>query len=401
MVFKRWVGRSAVVLMMGLTTPLSAETITVTVHGMGEDREAAVEDALERALPEALGSEVFYVRHRAGDERGVFSTVISRGLVQSHEVVREVEAHNGVRVELRATIDADGADEPVFHEFRRWEDVAVDAALIDDVFQRIERYRTLLREFLGTPEQQFQRGYALAPRGYQVLAIYEDSVEAELLVDVVVNESWWETYYQLVGALTPVTGNLIIDGGPLGSITYNDSSSTLSQPVEFAGFVEEKQYTPVDKSLEHNLARPIVIDLSIEGAGSRRLVLHKNTLSKGAQLSWEELRWVDAPAPIPVLWYNERTLRPGILPYSTGYNMVSGIGTTRAFVGRPHENPVIDMERSEISCQGSLPPTAQVFCGTVFTVRLPVTAADTASLKEKLSNPVTVDVYPEYDFKAP
>ena len=97
--------RSVLAALIALPMTLSAETISVEIHGIGEDRDKAIANALERALPKALGSEVFYARHRSDNHQGVFSTAISQGLVESYEVVNEFAIQGGMRVRVQAHLN--------------------------------------------------------------------------------------------------------------------------------------------------------------------------------------------------------------------------------------------------------------------------------------------------------
>ncbi len=118
------------------------------------------------------------------------------------------------------------------------------------------------------PRHQLNSGYSITLRSYDVEAVDENRLAGNIYVDVVVNQSWWDTYYKLVGVLSPQGSDVVYEG-----------------PIKVVGDtprVDMDIGERVDQGLRYALAHPLPVRLSV-GSHASNFILYKNALLVSAQ----------------------------------------------------------------------------------------------------------------------
>lgn len=340
---------------VALLLPVFAVANTVvTVGATGSDRDSAIDAALSKALVETLGSQVFSVTTMNGDQFHSMATAVTSGRVHSYDLIEEREIFDGVHVRLQVTLAEKDIAGIVPEEIETWDQRFEDVRSWDQAQQSVGEYRRLLDEFLVGPRHQLHAGYAIVLRSYDVSAVDVHRITGHIYVDIIVNQSWWDTYYRLVRTLAP-QGNQVIPEGPL-----KVSSDTAAVDLVSTG--------RVDKSLRYDLAHPLPVRLSV-GRNVSNFILYKNALLVAAQPMTEDSAQTG---------YQRSQATRGEISLTKG-NVVSG-------------DARIDKEKSDLQC-GSLERGASaVYCGHRFTVKIRYEAANEAEVIEIMRRGVKAEL---------
>lgn len=314
----------------------------VTVGATGSDRDEAIDRALSKALIEALGSQVFSVTTMNGDRFQSMATAVSSGRVNSYNVLDEREVFEGVHVRLKVTLAEKGFTGNEAEEIKTWDQRIEDVRSWDQAQQLVGEYRRLLDEFLVGPRHQFNAGYAVVLRSYDVSAVDAHQIRGSIYVDIIVNQSWWDTYYRLVRTLVP-QGNQVIQEGPLK--VFKDTAA-----------VDRALSRRVDKSLRYDLAHPLPVRLSV-GRNVSNFILYKNALLVSAQPMTDDSAQTD---------YQRSQAARGEISLTKG-NVVGG-------------DAELDKGKSDLQCGSVERSVSAVYCGHRFTVKIPFEAANEADV---------------------
>ena len=313
----------------------------VTVGATGSDRDAAIDLALSKALVEALGSQVFSVTTMNGDQFHSMATTVTSGRVHSYDLIEEREIFDGVHVRLQVTLTEKDLAGIVPEEMKTWDQRIEDVRSWDQAQQAVGEYRRLLDEFLIGPRHQLNAGYAIVLRSYDVSAVDAHQIKGHIYVDIIVNQSWWGTYYRLVRTLGP-QGNQVIPEGPLK--VFNDTAA-----------VDLVSSRRVDKSLRYDLAHPLPVRLSV-GRNVSNFILYKNALLVSAQPMTEDSAQTG---------YQRSQATRGEI--SLKGNVVGG-------------DARIDKRKSDLQCGSVEQGASAVYCGHRFTVKIPFESANEAEV---------------------
>lgn len=261
----------------GMLLPAAAaiagpEVVEVQVQGQGASREAAVENALERALPQAMGTAFFSVTSESGGSIDSVSTSISRGTVTDYEVISESEAFDGYQVSVQAKVSGEAMRDQAQVEVTSWEDKLNQVHQSSRAQQQLRDQRRVLERYLGSSGEILERGYAFVLRSYVIDEVGADSVSGRAFVDVHVNQSWWNGFYDLAGAITPVNDGEVVRVGPFTGI--EDVSSNVG------GYI--------DSTLEDAVQTPIPVTVDVRGLGHNTFFLSANTISVGGYMLYGE-----------------------------------------------------------------------------------------------------------------
>lgn len=324
-----------------------AQTIDVTSVGYGETVAAAKEDALRASLEKALGSTLFVVRS-AGmgsvSRTRATSTSVTSGNVRSYET-QSVQSVGG---KYRVVINAKVAPLTKYEaggdvEIRSWEDEARSISVTKELQRKLREYKRLLVDFRGTLLDQFRAGYSVSLRSYEITSVNGDSLDGNLLIDIHVNQSYWNTYYNILRALEPVNSTGLVYEGPLDS-TQRSAVGTANA---------------VDGYLKDALARPVPIRVGVEGVASTDVVLFKNAAYRG----WGLVEAIHSP------------------------NVNAEISTYRSVglpLGSSEVAGLFDEERSDLDCRPSYYKESAFVCGKLITLTLPFSVKDERALTERL-----------------
>lgn len=341
----------ALALMVG--SAAAAQT-TVNVGATASTRDEAIEQALGDALVEALGSHVFSVTTMTDDQFSSMSTSVTSGRIDDYEILEEFETFDGVHVRLAVDLSDQDLASLAPKEVKTWEQKIEDTRSLDMAQRTVGQYRNALDEFLVGPRHQLNSGYAIVLRSYDVTAVDSNSVSGHIYVDVSLNQSWWNTYYNLVGVLTPQGSDVVKEG----RITV----------VNDAAQVDPGYNSRVDKSLQYDLAHPLPVRLSV-GKNVARFILYKNALLISAQPMTEDTA-------------------------ETGYQLEQAergeISMTKGNV--PAGDAIIDREKSALGCGVVTAVNSAVYCGERFTIKIPVKARDEAELIDTMKQGVKVEL---------
>ncbi|RCW62549.1 hypothetical protein DET61_12420 [Marinobacter nauticus] len=326
----------------------------VTVGATGSDRDAAIDVALSKALVEALGSQVFSVTTMNGDQFHSMATAVTSGRVQSYELLEEREIFDGVHVRLEVTLAEKDIAGIVPQEIKTWDQRIEDVQSWDQAQQSVGEYRRLLDGFLAGPRHQLNAGYAIVLRSYDVSAVDTYQLKGHVYVDIIVNQSWWDTYYRLVRTLAP-QGNQVIREGPL----------KVSNDTAAVDLVSSRR---VDKSLRYDLAHPLPVRLSV-GRNVANFILYKNSLLVSAQPMTEDSAQTG---------YQQSQATRGEISLTKG-NVVGG-------------DAKIDKRKSDLQCGSVGRGASAVYCGHRFTVKIPFEAANEAEVIEIMRRGVKAEL---------
>jgi len=333
---------------------LAVANTVVTVGATGSDRDSAIESALSRALVETLGSQVFSVTTMNGDQFHSMATAVTSGRVHSYELLEEREIFDGVHVRLQVTLTEKDIAGIVPEEIKTWDQRIEDVRSWDQAQQSVGEYRRLLDEFLVGPRHQLNAGYAIVLRSYYVSAVDAHQIKGHIYVDIIVNQSWWDTYYRLVRILAP-QGNQVIPEGPLK--VFNDTAA-----------VDLASSRRVDQSLRYDLAHPLPVRLSV-GRNVSNFILYKNALLVSAQPMTEDSAQTG---------YQQSQATRGEISLTKG-NVVGG-------------DAKIDKRKSDLQCGSVQQGASAVYCGQSFTVKIPFEAANEAEVIEVMQRGVRAEL---------
>ncbi|PHR89726.1 MAG: hypothetical protein COA80_16935 [Leeuwenhoekiella sp.] len=338
-VMLRFLIKAAVVLFLPV---IAVANTVVTVGATGSDRDSAIDTALSKALVETLGSQVFSVKTMNGDQFHSMATAVTSGRVHSYDLLEEREIFDGVHVRLQVTLAEKDLAGIVPEEIKTWDQRIEDVRSWDQAQQLVGEYRRLLDEFLIGPRHQLNAGYAIVLRSYDVSAVDVHQITGSIYVDIIVNQSWWDTYYRLVRTIVP-QGNQVIPEGPLK--VFNGTAA-----VDFASSRR------VDKGLRYDLAHPLPVRLSV-GRNVSNFILYKNALLVSAQPMTEDSAQTG---------YQQSQATRGEISLTKG-NVVGG-------------DARIDKRKSDLQCGSVERGASAVYCGHRFTVKIPFEAANEAEV---------------------
>ncbi|WP_417568042.1 hypothetical protein [Marinobacter sp.] len=333
---------------------LAVANTVVTVGATGSDRDSAIEAALSRAFVETLGSQVFSVTTMNGDQFHSMATAVTSGRVHSYELLEEREIFDGVHVRLQVTLTEKDIAGIVPEEIKTWDQRIDGVRSWDQAQQSVGEYRRLLDEFLIGPRHQLNAGYAIVLRSYDVSAVDVHQIKGHIYVDVIVNQSWWDTYYRLVRTIVP-QGNQVIPEGPLK--VFNGTAA-----------VDSASSRRVDKGLRYDLAHPLPVRLSV-GRNVSNFILYKNALLVSAQPMTEDSAQTG---------YQQSQATRGEISLTKG-NVVGG-------------DARIDRRKSDLQCGSVQQGASAVYCGQRFTVKIPFEASNEAEVIETMQRGVRAEL---------
>ena len=338
-----------------LIPPVFAVANTVvTVGATGSDRDSAIDAALSKALVETLGSQVFSVTTMNDDQFHSMATAVTSGRVHSYDLLEEREIFDGVHVRLQVTLAEKDIAGIVPEEIKTWDQRIEDVRSWDQAQQSVGEYRRLLDDFLIGPRHQLNAGYAIVLRSYDVSAVDAHQIKGHIYVDIIVNQSWWDTYYRLGYTLIP-QGSQVIPEGPLK--VFNNTAAV--------NLVSSRR---VDKSLRYDLAHPLPVRLSV-GRNVSNFILYKNALLVSAQPMTEDSAQTG---------YQQSQATRGEISLTKG-NVVGG-------------DAKIDKRKSDLQCGSVEQGASAVYCGQRFTVKIPFEAANEAEVIEIMRHGVKAEL---------
>lgn len=341
----RAVLRNLIILAAVLFLPVCVFAGTlVDVSATGSNRADAINKALGESLVQALGSHVFSVTTMSGDRFSAMSTSVAGGRVEHYQVLEEYETFDGVHVRLQVRFLDRDLSELAPEEVQTWNQKLTDLGMWDWAQRTVGEYQRVLNEFLVGPRHQFDSGYAIVLRSYDVEAVEKGKIAGSIYVDITVNQSWWKTYYALVGALIPQGSQVINEG----AVKVNGDT---------AG-VDLARSSRVDRSLRYDLAHPLPVRLSV-GTNVSYFILYKNALLVSAQ---------------PMTADSARN------DYQRLQASRDEISLTKGNVNAG--NALIDPEKSLLTCGVVARGSSAVYCGTRFTVKIPFEAENESEIVE-------------------
>lgn len=332
----------------------AAAQTTVNVDATASTRDAAIEKALGDALVDALGSHVFSVTTMTDDQFNTMSTSVTSGKIDDYEVLEEYETFEGVHVRLAVDLSDQTLASLAPKEVVTWNQKIEGTQALDMAQRSISDYRNALDEFLVGPRHQLNAGYAFVLRSYDVDAVGSNSLSGHIYVDVSLNQSWWNTYYELVSVLTPQGSDVVREGRIK---VFGDTAK-----------VDPGYNSLVDKSLQYDLAHPLPVRVSV-GNNVSRFILYKNALLLSAQPMTEDTARTD---------YQREQARQAEISMTKG-NVPAG-------------DALVDREKSALGCGVVTAVNSAVYCGDRFTIKIPVEARNEAELIDMMKQGVKVEL---------
>jgi len=336
-----------------IAQPVLGDT-TVTVGATGSNRDAAIERAIGDALVDALGSHVFSVTTMTDEQFSTMSTSVTAGRVIDYTVLDEYETFDGVYVRISVNLTDNDLSGIAPQEVDTWHQKIEDTKSLDVAQRTVGEYRRVLDEFLVGPRNQLHSGYAFVLRGYDVDSVDTRALKGSIYVDVIINQSWWNTYYQLVGALTPQGSQTVLEG-----------------PMEVVNKVAKPNLvlsSQVDRSLVYELAHPLPVRLTV-GNNVSMFTLYKNALLVSARPMTEDTAISEG---------QKRQANRREISMMKG-NIRSG-------------NAQIDSGKSSIDCGTVSVGDSAVYCGNQFTVQIPYEAKNESEIIDMMKKGLKVDL---------
>lgn len=347
--------RAFVFFLVALSTQAFASDVRVIVEGVGSDRSAAIDNALGDALAKELGSHIFSVSTKSGDTYKSMSTSVASGRVDDFEVLEEREAFNGVHVRLAVTLSESELSQIAPKEVKTWSQRVDETRSLDMAQRTVRQYREVLNEFLVGPRHQLEAGYSFILRSYDVESVSSDQLRGHIYVDITVNQSWWNTYYQIISVLKP-QGRDVFNEGPIAV----DNGKRA-----YAGY---SKGGGIDRSLRYDAAHPLPVRLSV-GRISSKFTLYKNALLVSAHP-----QTMDTATSA----HQQKQAQLGEIVLLKG-NASAG-------------NAVIDKQKSQLSCGLVEQNDSAVYCGERFTLKLSYKAKSEADILKVMNNGLRVEL---------
>lgn len=243
-----------------------------------EATDLALTDAVKRATGALIVSRSVSSFGLSGASNNTKTVSVVNGLVRNYKVISVDDAgrQGNVRVTVEAEVIPEATDNPRSDSgegsVSSWVGEARRVASISEAQRKLREYQRVLEGFLGNAYDQLQAGYFISPRRYVIDSVGPDQVEGRLLVDIIVNESYWDAYYEILKAMTPV----------------NSQGNFLEGHLDDSKSVSAKTGVAVDHALADYLAKPIPLVIGFKSPGGSsdgvqghpaRIVLYKNSVS--------------------------------------------------------------------------------------------------------------------------
>lgn len=337
-----------------MTSQAVVADTSVTVSATAPSRGQAIQQALGDALVDALGSHVFSVTTMTDGQLNSMSTAVTSGRVNSYDIIEEYKTYDGVHVRLSVNLTDQDLSSIAPKEITTWDQRIEDTQTLDVAQRTVGEYRRVLDDFLIGPRHQLTAGYAFVLRSYDVSQVDSETLKGHIYVDVALNQSWWNTYYQLVGALDP-QGRAAINEGP---ITVIDNAARADLMASHR----------VDKSLQYDLVHPLPVKLKV-GSKDAQFILYKNALLISAQ---------------PMTADTAKTSHQFAQAERGEISMTQGNvapGTAK-----------IDREKSALSCGSVIQSKSAVYCGDRFTIKIPFEARNESEVIDMMNQGVKAEL---------
>lgn len=343
-----------ILALAAMTTQSATASTQVTVGATASSRGEAIEQALGDALVEALGSHVFSVSTKTGDSFHSMSTSVTAGRIDDFEVLEEYETFDGVHVRLLVNLTDQNLSRIAPKEIKTWKQRIDETHSLDMAQRTVGEYRRVLDEFLVGPRNQLNAGYAFVLRSYDVRSVDSGSISGNIYVDVTVNQSWWNTYYDLVSVIAPQGSQVLQEGelnvhGKVARVSYGKGG-------------------PVDRSLQYDLAHPLPVRLSV-GKLTSQFILYKNALLVSAQ---------------------PMTMDTATNAYQRQQARLGEISMTQGKVAAG--TAVVDRNKSALSCGSVVSGKSAVYCGERFTIKIPFDARNESEVIEMMHEGVNAEL---------
>jgi hypothetical protein len=171
---------------------------TVSSVGIADTEEQAIDDALQKALEKTLGV-LIYSKSEVKNNRLISDKIvrITKGFITDYQVNHVQKFNNQTRVSVTATIDATKIQDAIRSKSKDatlWQDTIKKATLIKSTQTRLKAYKELLEILV---QDVLADGYDVDLLGLELDDIGVDYVTANWLVQINVNQTFWQTYLQI------------------------------------------------------------------------------------------------------------------------------------------------------------------------------------------------------------
>lgn len=204
------------------------DTIEVTAIGEGKDKDTALDDAFKNAVRNAFGT-VVYNEDTINNRRLIEEKLLiySKGYIENYTEVETRFIGQTVFVKITALVSVTKI-KTVANEFNKTSasrieesnDIVADLKKLKSTQDKLTEGAQLMDKFIGRHETFFERAYRVKLMGYKIDNMSAKEVDWHYLVEISLNEIFWNQYREILSALyikqndkpaVDVTGNDSVD----------------------------------------------------------------------------------------------------------------------------------------------------------------------------------------------
>lgn len=211
------------------------DTIEVTAIGEGKDKDTALDDAFKNAVRNAFGTLVYNedtINNRRLIEEKLL--IYSKGYIENY---KEIEANfigQTVFVKITALVSTTKI-KTAAKEFNKTpdsrieesHDIVADFKKLKSTQDKLTEGAQLMDKFIGKHETFFERAYRVKLIGYKIDNMSAKKIDWHYLVDISLNEIFWNQYKEILSALY-----IKQNDKPSIDVTGNDSADAILTKID-------------------------------------------------------------------------------------------------------------------------------------------------------------------------
>ncbi len=209
------------------------DTIEVTAIGEGNTKDIALEDAFRNAVRNAFGTLV-YNESIVNNRRLIEDKILtySKGYVENYKEIETKFVGQTVFVKIEAIISVTKIRSVAkeFNDASRIEesqDIMEDLKRLKSVQDKLTEGAGLMKKFIGKYDTFFERAYQVKIVGYKIDNMSAKEVDWHYLVEISLNEIFWNQYKEILSALY-----IKQNDKPAVAVTGNDSADTVLTKID-------------------------------------------------------------------------------------------------------------------------------------------------------------------------
>ena len=171
---------------------------TVTAFGFSEAE--ALKNAFRIALEKTYGAYIY--SHSVANLNELISDKIHeivKGSVVDYKIISRNSQNDGIYLKVQVYIQKEFIQKfSNKHQLKTWDGIVKNLDPIEFKQQQLKQHADLLKKLFSTKEELLERGYIFNITGYEITDIGIDNIEGNYLVDLNINEPFWNQYYEII-----------------------------------------------------------------------------------------------------------------------------------------------------------------------------------------------------------